>query len=331
MSQTGETGDGIGSRDVMKAIVQDRYGSPGVLELMELEQPAVNDQEVLVRVHAAAVNPLDWHFVRGQPYVARIALGLPKPKVRVRGVDVAGHIEAVGKDVKQLHTGDEVFGWCSGAFAEYASAAESNFAPKPANLTFEQAAGVPVAAVTALQALRDVGKVQPEQKVLINGAAGGVGTFAVQIAKSFSAEVTGVCSTRNVDLVRSIGADHVIDYTKEDFTKSGQRYDLILDNAGNHSLSEFRRRLTTEGTFIANSGASVGLTIVARALSPFVRQRLGSFLAKLNHDDLVVLKQLIEAGKVRSVIDRTYPLSQTSEAIGYVEAGHARGKVIITI
>jgi NADPH:quinone reductase-like Zn-dependent oxidoreductase len=331
MRQTGETGEGIGSRDVMKAIVQDRYGSPGVLELMELEKPAVNDQEVLVRVHAAAVNPLDWHFVRGQPYVARIAFGLPKPKVRVRGVDVAGHIEAVGKDVKQLHTRDEVFGWCSGAFAEYASAAESNFAPKPANLTFEQAAGVPVAAVTALQALRDVGKVQAEQKVLINGAAGGVGTFAVQIAKSFSAEVTGVCSTRNVDLVRSIGADHVIDYTQEDFTKSGQRYDLILDNAGNHSLSEFRRMLTTEGTFIANSGASLGLTIVARALSPFVRQRLGSFLAKLNHDDLVVLKQLIEAGKVRSVIDRTYPLSQTSEAIGYVEAGHARGKVIITI
>ena len=315
----------------MKAIVQVKYGSPEALELKEIDKPVIKDAQVLVRVHAAGVNPLDWHFVRGQPYIARLALGLPRPKNGVRGVDVAGHIEAVGKNVRQYQAGDEVFGACDGAFAEYAPAGGDMVVPKPANLTFDQAAAVPVAAVTALQALRDVGKLQSGQKVLINGAAGGVGTFAVQIAKSFGADVTAVCSTRNVELVRSIGADHVVDYTREDFTRSGSRYDVILDNAGSHSLGEYRRVLAADGTLIMNSGAALGTMAAGRMLSPFVRQKLRSFLAKLNREDLIVLCKLIEAGKLTSVIDRTYPLSQTPEAIGYVEAGHARGKVVITV
>ncbi|TMD11892.1 MAG: NAD(P)-dependent alcohol dehydrogenase [Chloroflexi bacterium] len=315
----------------MKAIVQVKYGSPEALELKEIDKPVIKDTQVLVRVHAAGVNPLDWHFVRGQPYIARLALGLPRPKNGVRGVDVAGHVEAVGKNVRQYQAGDEVFGACDGAFAEYAPAGGDMVVPKPANLTFDQAAAVPVAAVTALQALRDVGKLQSGQKVLINGAAGGVGTFAVQIAKSFGADVTAVCSTRNVELVRSIGADHVVDYTREDFTRSGSRYDVILDNAGSHSLGEYRRVLAADGTLIMNSGAALGTMAAGRMLSPFVRQKLRSFLAKLNREDLIVLCKLIEAGKLTSVIDRTYPLSQTPEAIGYVEAGHARGKVVITV
>ena len=315
----------------MKAIVQVKYGSPEALELKEIDKPVIKDTQVLVRVHAAGVNPLDWHFVRGQPYIARLALGLPRPKNGVRGVDVAGHIEAVGKNVRQYQAGDEVFGACDGAFAEYAPAGEDMVVPKPANLTFDQAAAVPVAAVTALQALRDVGKLQSGQKVLINGAAGGVGTFAVQIAKSFGADVTAVCSTRNVELVRSIGADHVVDYTLEDFTHSGLRYDVILDNAGSHSLGEYRRVLAADGTLIMNSGAALGTMAAGRMLSPFVRQKLRSFLAKLNREDLIVLCKLIEAGKLTPVIDRTYPLSQTPAAIGYVEAGHARGKVVITV
>ena len=315
----------------MKAIVQDTYGPPDVLVLEEIEKPVVDDGEVLIRVHAAAANPLDWHFIRGQPFVARIAMGFPKPKTRFRGVDVAGHIEAVGKDVKDLRTGDEVFGWCVGAFAEYAKAAENHFVLKPANITFEQAAGVPVAAATALQAIRDFAKVQAGQKVLINGAAGGVGTFAVQIAKSYGAEVTGVCSTRNMDMVRSIGADHVVDYTEEDFTKGGIQYDLIFDNAGTHSLPEFRHVLTPNGTFFSNSGTNLGLMLMARVASTFAHQKPGSFLANITHEDLVVLQQLIESGQVKTVVDRTYPLSQTAEAIRYLEAGHARGKVIITV
>ena len=308
----------------MKAIVQVKYGSPETLELKEIDKPVIKDTQVLVHVHAAGVNPLDWHFVRGKPYIARLALGLPRPKNGVRGVDVAGHIEAVGKNVRQYQAGDEVFGACDGAFAEYAPAGEDMVVPKPANLTFEQAAAVPVAAVTALQALRDVGKLQSGQNVLINGAAGGVGTFAVQIAKSFGADVTAVCSTRNVELVRSIGADHVVDYTREDFTRSDLRYDVILDNAGSHSLGEYRRVLAADGTLIMNSGAALGTMAAGRMLAPFVRQKLRSFLAKLNREDLIVLCKLIEAGKLTSVIDRTYPLSQTPEAIGYVEAGHAR-------
>ena len=315
----------------MKAIVQNTYGPPDVLVLEEIEKPVVDDGEVLIRVHAAAANPLDWHFIRGQPFVARIAMGFPKPKTRFRGVDVAGHIEAVGKDVKDLRTGDEVFGWCAGAFAEYAKAAENQFVLKPANITFEQAAGVPVAAATALQAIRDFAKVQAGQTVLINGAAGGVGTFAVQIAKSYGAEVTGVCSTRNMDMVRSLGADHVVDYTQEDFTKGGIQYDLIFDNAGTHSLPEFRHVLTPDGTFFSNSGTNLGLMLMARVASTFAHQKLGSFLANITHEDLVVLQQLIESGKVKTVVDRTYPLSQTAEAIRYLEAGHARGKVIITV
>ena len=298
----------------------------------------IKDGQVLVRVHAAAVDPADWHIMRGLPYIARIAWGLLKPKDRVRGQDVAGHVEAVGKGVKQLQPGDEVFGWCKGAFAEYACAGENNLAPKPTNLTFEQAAAVPLAAATALQALRDVGKVQPGQRVLINGAAGGVGTFAVQIAKSFGAEVTGVCSARNVDMVQSIGADHVMDYTREDFTQSGQRYDLILDNVANRSLTECRRALTGEGTLVSNSGTSggrwidgAGRVVKVNVLSPLVRQRLRAFVTKWNNEDLVVMKDLIESGKVTPVIDKTFPLSETPQAIGYVEAGHARGKVVISV
>ena len=322
----------------MKAIVQDKYGSPDVLELQEIDKPVVKDGQVLVRVHAAAVDPADWHIMRGLPYIARIAWGLLKPKDRVRGQDVAGHVEAVGKDVKQLQPGDEVFGWCKGAFAEYACAGENNLAPKPTNLTFEQAAAVPLAAATALQALRDVGKVQPGHRVLINGAAGGVGTFAVQIAKSFGAEVTGVCSARNVDMVQSIGADHVMNYTREDFTQSGQRYDLILDNVANRSLTECRRALTGEGTLVSNSGTSggrwidgAGRVVKVNVLSPLVRQRLRAFVTKWNNEDLVVMKDLIESGKVTPVIDKTFPLSETPQAIGYVEAGHARGKVVISV
>ncbi len=322
----------------MKAIVQDKYGSPDVLELKEIDKPVIKDGQVLVRVHTAAVDPVDWHIMRGLPYIARIAWGLLKPKDRVRGQDVAGHVEAVGKGVKQLQPGDEVFGWCKGAFAEYACAGENNLAPKPTNLTFEQAAAVPLAAATALQALRDVGKVQPGHRVLINGAAGGVGTFAVQIAKSFGAEVTGVCSARNVDMVQSIGADHVMDYTREDFTQSGQRYDLILDNVANRSLTECRRALTGEGTLVSNSGTSggrlidgAGRVVKVNVLSPLVRQRLRAFVTKWNNEDLVVMKDLIESGKVTPVIDKTFPLSETPQAIGYVEAGHARGKVVISV
>ena len=320
----------------MKAIVQYKYGSPDVLELKEIDKPVVKDDDVLVRVHAAAVNIGDWHLMRGVPYVVRMLVGLLKPKNSVPGMDIAGKVEAVGKNVKQLQPGDEVFGWCTGAFAEYACAGEDHFVPKPANLTFEQASAVGVSASTALQLLRDQGKVQPGQKVLINGASGGVGTFAVQIAKSFGAEVTGVCSTRNMDMVRSIGADQVIDYTQEDFAQSGQRYDLILDVFGNRSLSDCRRALTPQGTYVLVGGSigrwfGLARSIKVLLLSPFVRQRLRTFISTNNKEDLVVLKELIEAGKVTPVIDRTYPLSETPEAIGYVGEGHARGKVVITV
>lgn len=314
----------------MKAIVQDRYGPPQLLRLEEIDKPFVGDGDLLLRVRAAGVNPLDWHYVRGAPYVARMSMGMPKPKVRIRGVDVAGRVEAVGKDVTHLRPGDDVFGWCDGAFAEYASTRADHFLAKPANMTYEEAAAVTVAAVTALQGLRDVGKLQSGQRLLINGAAGGVGTFAVQIAKSFGAEVTGVCSSRNVDLVKSIGADYVIDYVREDFTKGGERYDVILDNAGNHSLSAVRRALTAGGVLVYNSGASMRRIAMAQLLSRMGR-KVFMFLAKLNHDDLVVIRALIESGKVRSAIDRTYPLHETAAAVAYVEAGHARGKVVVTV
>lgn len=324
----------------MKAIVQDEYGSPdNVLELKDIDKPVVKDGEVLVCVHAAAVHVSDWVFVRGVPYIMRPMTGLFRPKNSVPGQDIAGRVEAVGKKVEQLRPGDEVFGWCKGAFAEYACAGEDHFVPKPANLTFEQAAAVGVSAVTALQALRDQGRVQAGQKVLINGASGGVGPFAVQIAKAFGANVTGVCSTRNVDMVRSIGADRVIDYTQEDFTKGGQRYDLILDNVGNHSLSDLRRVLTPTGILQPNGGGHsnnrwigpMGSVIKANVLSLFMRQQGGAFIAMNNREDRQFLKELIEAGKVTPVIDRTYPLSETSEAIGYVGEGHARGKVVIAV
>jgi NADPH:quinone reductase-like Zn-dependent oxidoreductase len=313
----------------MKAVFQEKYESPANLRLAEIEKPVIGDGDVLLRVLAAAVNPLDWHLVRGTPFVGRIAMGMRKPKVATRGVDVAGRVEAVGKDVKHLRPGEDVFGWCDGAFAEYASGPEEHFLPKPQNMTHEEAAAVPVAAVTALQGLRKVGKLQSGHRVLINGAAGGVGTFAVQIAKALGAEVTGVCSSPNVDLVKSIGADHFIDYTREDFTKAAERYDMILDNAGNHSISAIRRTLVPGGTLVYNSGASMPRIAMAGLLSR-MGQKVFTFLAHLNHDDLAFIRSLVESGKVRSVIDRTYPLDDIGAAIAYVEAGHVRGKVVVT-
>jgi NADPH:quinone reductase-like Zn-dependent oxidoreductase len=319
----------------MKAIVQDTYGSSDVLESRDIDRPEVGDGDVLVRVHAASVHVGDWIVMTGVPYLMRMATGLRRPKHPVPGTDIAGTVEAVGKDVKRLRPGDEVFGWCAGAFAEYASAGEDQFVLKPANLTFEQAAAVGVSASTALQLLRDEGKVQPGQKVLINGASGGVGTFAVQIAKAFGAEVTGVTSTRNVDMVRSIGADHVIDYTHEDFTKAGPKFDFILDNVGNHSLAETRRALTPDGTLLPNggghSGGGLGRVIKAHIAATFVRQQGRPSIKFQNADDLAALKELVEAGKVVPVIDGTYPLSETPDAIDHVAAGHARGTVVIAV
>ena len=319
----------------MQAIVQDRYGSAEVLEAQEIDKPEIGDNEVLVRVHAASIHVGDWILMTGSPFVMRLATGLRKPKNRVPGTDVAGTVEAVGKDVTQLRPGDEVFGWGAGAFAEYATATEDQFVRKPANLTFEEAASVGVSATTALQLLRDNGKVKPGQKVLINGASGGVGTFAVQIAKAFGAEVTGVSSTKNVAMVRSIGADHVIDYTREDFTTGAERYDLILDNVGNHSMARTRRALKPGGMLISNGGGhadgKLGRTVRTMLVSMFVRQQAGPTVKSQNHDDLVALKDLVEAGMVRPVIDRTYPLIQTPEAIDHVAAGHARGTVVISV
>ena len=321
----------------MKAIVQDRYGDLDVLEFRDIDQPLVNDDAVLVRVHAAAVGKGDWLTVKGLPYVARMRYGLPKPKHPVPGFDVAGRIEAVGSNVSQLRPGDEVFGWCDGAFAEYASVPQGQLVLKPANLSFEQAAAVPISGFAALQALRDTGGVQPGQQVVIIGASGGVGSFAVQIAKAFGAEVTGVCSTKSVDLVRSIGADHVVDYTQQDFTRTGQRYDLILEMAGNRSLADLRRALTPKGTLVLVGGSGgrwfmgTGRTLRAVLVSPFVGQRLRSFFSKPQGADLVVLKELLEAGKITPVIDRTFPLSETPEAIRYVGERSTRGKTVITV
>jgi len=325
----------------MKAIVYCDYGLPN-LKLQEIEKPAPADDQLLVKVRAASVNPLDWHFIEGTPYIMRaLGVGLRKPADTRLGVDFAGTVEVVGKNVTQFKPGDEVFGGRTGAFAEYVCVREARaVALKPANITFEQAASVPIAGITALQGLRDKGKVQSGQKVLINGASGGVGTFAVQIAKSYGAEVTGVCSTRNLDMVRSLGADHVIDYTKEDFTKSDQRYDVILDNVANHSLSEFRRVLKPNGIYvlIGGGGASEnrwlgpGLTQAFKAmfLSKFVSQQMGMMLAELNQKDLTFLADLMESGKVTPVIDKRYRLSELPQAIEYLEQGHARGKVVIT-
>jgi NADPH:quinone reductase-like Zn-dependent oxidoreductase len=316
----------------MKAIVQNDYGSTNVLKLKEVENPVVKENDVLVHVHAAALNAGDVFSMRGSPWLARFSIGFPKPKNYILGWDMAGHVQEVGNKVTQFKPGDEVYGSCSHTLAEYVCAAEDKFAMKPANLSFEQAAAVPSAAITALQGLRDVGKLQPGQKVLINGASGGVGTYAVQIAKAFGAEVTGVCSTRNVDMVRSIGADHVVDYTQEDFTQSGQRYDLILDNVANRSFSDLRRVLTPQGIIIPNSGhGGMGYVFKAYLLSPFMHQQESPFMSTPNHEDLVVMKELIEADKIAPVIDRTYPLSETPEAFRYLEEDHARGKVVITV
>ena len=322
----------------MKALVQDTYGSTEVMELREMEKPQIADDEVLIRVRAAGVNPADWAIMNGFPYIARPAYGLRKPKNAVRGTDVAGTVEAVGSGVTRFRPGDEVFGASKGSYAEYAAAAESKLAHKPANVTFEQAAAVPMAGLVALQALRDRGKVRAGQKVLINGASGGIGTFAVQIAKSLGAEVTAVASTRNLDLLRGIGADHVIDYTRQDFTKAGVRYDFILDNVSNHSLADLRRALTPTGTLVPNGGnfgnrwfSSAGRLIRGAVLFQFGGQSLGNFLVSTNHQDLVVLKDLIEAGKVTPVMDRAYPLREAAQALGHVGEGHARGKVTVTV
>jgi NADPH:quinone reductase-like Zn-dependent oxidoreductase len=316
----------------MKAIVQNAYGSPDVLQLKEVAPPEVKENSVLVRVLATSVNAGDCFSLQGSPWLVRFSVGFPRPKDYILGWDVAGRVEAVGENVTQFKPGDEVFGGASHTFAEYVSTNAKNLALKPANLTFEQAASVSTAGLTALQGLRDAGKLQPGQRVLINGAAGGVGTFAVQIAKAFGAEVTGVCRTGNVDLVRSIGADHVVDYTHQDFTRSGTRYDLILDNVGSRSFSDLRRALTPRGLIIPNTGhAGMGYVIQAFLLSVFRRQHGRMFLASVNSADLLVLKELIEAGKITPVIDRTYPFSEIPQAVGYVGEGHARGKVVITV
>lgn len=323
----------------MKAITYTEYGAPDVLQLTEVATPTPRDDEVLMAVRAASVNPLDWHYMRGTPYIVRLVAGLRRPKRPRLGVDVAGQVEAVGGSVTHFRPGDEVFGAGRGAFSEYVCASESALVLKPANVTFEQAAAVPVAALSALQSLRDKGQIQQGQKVLINGAAGGVGTFAVQIAKVFGANVTGVCSTRNVAMVRSIGADQVIDYTREDFTRTGQGYDLILDIIGNHSFSDLRRALTSAGRVVLVGGRDTGrwlggLTGVLRAvvLSRFASQKVLPFLASLKtENDLKVLRDLLGDGKVTPVIDRRYRLSEVPEAIRYLEEGHARGKVVITM
>lgn len=320
----------------MKAITQYKYGSPDVLKLQEVDKPVVKDNDVLLRVQAASVNQADWHLLTGTPRIARVAFGLFKPKQKIAGLDVAGQVEAVGANVTKFHVGDEVFGENKGAYAEFICVPENRIALKPANLTPEQAAAVPVAAITALQGLRDKGQIQPGHKVLIIGASGGVGTFAVQIAKSFGAEVTGVCSPRNVEMVRSIGADEVIDYTQDDFTQSGQKYDLILDIAGNRSLSDCKRVLGPSGIYVSvgGPGSSIGfLTRMAKMLlaSLFGSQKMVPMLAKQTPEDLVVLRELLEAGKVTPVIDRRYGLSEVPEALRYQGEGHARGKSVINL
>jgi NADPH:quinone reductase-like Zn-dependent oxidoreductase len=325
------------SNTVMKAIVQRRFGSPDVLRLEEVDKPVPRDDEVLVRVCAAAVNIGDWHLLRGIPYVMRLGLGLRKPRREIPGRDIAGRVEAVGTNVADFQPGDEVFGWCSGAFAEYVCTSENNLLSKPANLTFEQSAAVGDSAFTALAAVRDQGRVQQGQRILINGASGGVGTYAVQIAKSFGAHVTAVCSTRNVDMIRSIGADEVIDYTTEDFAQAEQRYDVMLDLIGNRSLMTCRRVLAARGTYVIvgvrDLGRWLGLNrqIKALLLSPFVRQRMRVFVVKHTRENLGVLKELVETGRVAPVIDRRYELSEAAQALRHQGEGHATGKIVIAV
>ena len=316
----------------MKAIVLNAYGSPDGLTLKEVPNPVAKENEVLVRVHAASLNAGDIFSLRGSPWLVRLSVGFPRPKDYILGWDMAGSVEAVGRQVTQFKPGDDVFASCSGALAEYVSVAEDKLAPTPANLTFEQAAAVPEAAITALMGLRDAGKLQAGQKVLINGASGGVGTFAVQIAKALGAEVTGVCSTRNAAMVQSLGADHVVDYTRDDFTNNGRRYDLILDNVANRSFSDLRRALTPQGKIIPNSGhGGMGYVFKAYLLALIMRQHGSMYLASPSSKDLLVLKELIEAGKLKPVIDKTFPLRETPEAFRYLEKEHARGKVVITV
>jgi len=324
----------------MKAIVQDRFGAPDVLSLREVDQPAVAPGNVLVRVHAASVNAADWHFMRGDPYLARLSLGLRSPKVKVRGRDFAGLVTAVGDGVTGLRPGDEVYGETDGTLAEYVSVPDGVVDRKPANLSWEQAAAVPLAANTALMGLREAAAVQPGQRVLVNGASGGVGTFAVQIAKAFGAHVTAVCSTRNVDLVRKLGADDVIDYTRDDFVRAGQRYDVVFDLVGNRSLADLRRVLTATGALVLSGGGvskggslvgPMGLIIRGALVSRFIKQRLVVLQAKQSKGNLAALRDLIESGKVTPVIDRSYPLAEAADAIRYLESEHARAKVVITV
>jgi len=327
--------------DKMKAIVYCDYGLAN-LKLAEIAKPTPTDDQLLVKVHAASINPYDWHFVEGTPKIMRaMGVGLRKPKDTRLGVDFAGTVEAVGKNVTQYKSGDEVFGGSTGAFAQYlCRRATGSVALKPAGLTFEQAAAINIAGITALQAVRDKGKVQAGQKVLINGASGGVGTFAVQIAKSYGADVTGVCSARNTELVQSLGADHVIDYTKDDFTKGDQHYDVVIDNVANHSLSESRRVLTPNGIYVMVGGGSaneqgfvgaLGKALNAAIYSRFIKQKMGMMMAQPSTKDLTLLAEMVESGKLKPVIDRTYKLSEVTEAIRYLEEGHARGKVVITV
>jgi NADPH:quinone reductase-like Zn-dependent oxidoreductase len=323
----------------MKAIVQERFGSPDVLRSVDTDPPEVGPDDVLIRVHAASLNPADWHIVRGDPLVARLmGIGLTKPKTRVAGTDAAGVVEAVGAHVRELQPGAEVLGFFRGAFAEYARAAADMVVPKPVSLTFEQAAAIPIAATTALRGIRDAGEVKAGQRVLVNGAGGGVGTFAVQIAAAMGAEVTGVCSTRNVELVRSLGAAHVIDYTTEDFTAGATRYDLILDNVSNLPLAKLRRALTSKGILVLNGGGSPGHVFgpvagifKAVVANLFVSQRLRPLPSKEKREELLAVTQLVEGGKLTPIVDRTYPLADAAEGLRYVEQGHARGKVVVTL
>jgi NADPH:quinone reductase-like Zn-dependent oxidoreductase len=320
----------------MKAIVQHKYGSPDALQLKEVEKPTPKDDEVLIKIHAASVNAYDWHFLTADIFLIRLmGGGLLKPKNTMPGADVAGRVEAVGRNVKQFQQDDEVFGDIGhGGFAEYACTPESRLALKPANLSFEEAAAVPMAALTALQGLRDEGQIHPGQKVLIYGASGGVGTFAVQIAKTFGAEVTAVCSSRNLDQARCIGADHIIDYTKENFTRNGQQYDLILAANGYHSLSAYKRALAPKGIYVMAGGSMAQIfqaMLMGSWMSETGGRKMGGVAAKVDQNDLGLIKELIEAGKVKPVIDRRYPLSEAAEALRYLGAGHARGKVVITM